>query len=114
MDQILELSVGVSKLIGIVLPLMTIAGTALAYVIKIYADAREKRRNEFFELMNFIDGDGAIAAKMAAIYQLRAFPQHKDFIVTFCEANMDNVSGPAAHLLKGELSRTAEYFRTQQ
>ena len=67
------------------IPLVTIAGSAVVYVVKLYQDSAERRRNQFFELMQFIDSDRPIATKVAAAYELRRFPEHKDFIMRFCQ-----------------------------
>lgn len=71
--------------VGIVVPLLTIAGSAVAFVSKTFGDAKESRRKQFFDLMALIDTNGSIASKVAAVYQLRYFPEHKDFIVRFCQ-----------------------------
>jgi hypothetical protein len=72
-------------------PALGIAGSGVVYVINLWRDSAERKRRHFFELMEFIDGPGTIATKVAAIYQLRNFPEHKDFIIRFCETQRDNV-----------------------
>ena len=81
------------SLIGFAAPLFAIAGSAIAYVIKTYRDASETRRSHFFELMKFIDSKQTIAIKVAAIYHLTQFPEHKDFIIRFCETQKQNITG---------------------
>jgi uncharacterized protein YjbI with pentapeptide repeats len=61
--------------------------------------------------MVYIDQRGTIASKLAAIYQLRDFPEHSEFIVRFCRANLENVDGQGADILKAELKQTIEFFR---
>ena len=99
-------------------PIAVIAGSAVAYVIKLFQDAAERRRKHFFELMQFIDGPGTIATKVAAIYQLRNFPKHRDFIIRFCETQRDNVSAASAKVgaaavesVVAELDATRDFFK---
>ncbi|MET4132466.1 hypothetical protein ABIE62_001601 [Porphyrobacter sp. MBR-155] len=95
------------------IPLFGIAGSAVAYVIKLFQDKAVRRRERFFELMQFIDGKGTIAAKVAAVYSLREFSEHREFIVRFCEAQMDNIegAGSAADSLRQEMQFTADAMR---
>jgi len=48
--------------------------------VKLYLDRAERRRKDFFKLMDLIGGQGSIANKVAAVYELRRFPEHKEFI----------------------------------
>lgn len=99
------------SIVGVVIPMITIAGSAAAFVWKSFRDAREDRRNQFFELMTLIDTNGSIASKIAAVYQLRQFPEHKEFIIRFCDTQKDNISGDAAKLLSEEMVKTRDFFR---
>lgn len=99
-------------LLGFAAPLMTLAGSAVAYVVKLYLEAGERRRDHFFELMRMIDTSGTIAAKVTAVYQLRSFPEHRDFIVRFCTLQQSNITGGGAGPLKAEMQATAEFFRS--
>jgi hypothetical protein len=94
-------------LLGFVAPFMALAGSAVAFVLKSYRDAADRRWNQFFDLMKFIDSkDLPIATKCAAIYQLRRFGEHKEFIVRFCNTHRDNVEGPASAALVVEFDDT--------
>jgi len=99
-------------LIGFAAPLMAVAGSAVAYVVKLYQEAGERRRNQFFELMQFIDSDRPIATKVAAVYELRRFPEHRDFIIRFCESQRSNVVGGGAAPLIAEMENTAQFMRS--
>jgi hypothetical protein len=101
-------------LFGIIVPLVTLAGSAVAYVVTLFQDASSKRRERFFELMHYLDGPSTIASKMAAVYQLREFPEHGDFIVRFCEAQQTNVTGAAAPLLVQEFEATRAFMSERQ
>ncbi|NVP55587.1 hypothetical protein [Mycoplana rhizolycopersici] len=83
----------------------------MGYVVKLYQDAAARRRDQFFELMAFIDSrDRPIATKIAAVYRLRDFPKDKDFIVRFCESQRENIQGDAARFLRDEMDATAQFF----
>jgi hypothetical protein len=71
-------------LVGFAAPLIALAGSAVGYVVKLYQDAANKRRSRFFELMEYIDDKNRpIATKVAAVYELREFPKHKEFVIRF-------------------------------
>ena len=97
-------------LVGFAAPLLALAGSAVGYVVKLYQDASEKRREHFFELMRIIDSASPIAAKMAAVYELRQFPKHKDFVIRFCETQKTNIVGPSAQILIAEMDLTREFM----
>jgi hypothetical protein len=98
-------------LLGFAAPLIALAGSAVGYVVKLYQDAAARRRDQFFELMAFIDSrDRPIATKIAAVYRLRDFPKDKDFIVRFCESQRENIQGDAARFLRDEMDATAQFF----
>lgn len=99
-------------LLGFAAPLMTLAGSAVAFVMKQYQDSRSRARNQFFELMQFIDGDKPIATKIAAVYELRKFPEHRDFIIRFCDEQRGNITGGGAHFLVAEMDRTRDYMKS--
>src|SRR5690606_18556677 len=101
-------------LLGFAAPLIALAGSAVGYVVKLYQDAAARRRDHFFELMNFIDSkEGTIATKVAAVYRLRDFPKDKDFIIRFCQAQQDNIQGAAAQSLRDEMDATARFFQNK-
>jgi hypothetical protein len=95
---------------GFAAPLLALAGSAVAYVVKQYADARDRRRNQFFELMQFVDSEKPIATKVAAIYELRRYPEHKDFVIRFCRAQRNNVTGLGAPPLIDEMDQTRAFM----
>lgn len=100
-------------LIGIIVPLTTLSGTA-AYVVRLFQDAGNKRRGQFFELMQYIDSPTPIASKMAAVYQLRQFPEHRDFVIRFCESQRGNIAGAPTSVgpLQAEMDGTRDFMRT--
>src|SRR4051794_20581396 len=87
-------------------PLFGLAGSAIAYVVQLFQGAAERRRKRFFELMTHIDGPGTIAAKVAAIYALREFKEHREFVIRFCRTQQANVTGPATAIIIDEMQHT--------
>ena len=101
------------SLMVVAAPLITLAGSAVAYVVKLFMDAAEKKRQQFFELMQYIDGSAPIATKAAAVYELRRFPEHRAFIIRFCETQRSNIVGGGANILQMEMDETKAYFERQ-
>jgi hypothetical protein len=99
------------SLIGAAVSLLTIAGSAVAYVVKLYLDRGQRRRQEFFELMNLIDSPAPIAQKVAAVYRLREFHKDRDFIIRFCETQRNNITGLGADALRSEMDATREFLK---
>ena len=100
--------------LGVSASFLALAGSAVAYVIKLFQEANIRRRAQFLELMEFLDSDKPIATKMTAAYQLRNFPEHADFIIRFCEAQRINVSGVSSAILVAEFDKTKEYMQTSR
>jgi hypothetical protein len=94
-------------LLGFAGPLMALAGSAVAYVFKVFGDGAERRRQRLFELMQFIDSDKPLAVKLAAVYELRRFPKDREFVVRFCKVVRGQIKGDAAAALVAELDATA-------
>jgi hypothetical protein len=99
-----------ATIIGVIIPMITIAGSAVAFIFKAYRDAADAKRAEFFALMDRIDTPGTIAGKVAAVYQLRYYPEHKEFIVRFCRTQRTNIKGDSAQLLADEMDSTERFF----
>ena len=94
---------------GIVLPLFVFAFSAMSYV-KIESDkAKNNRYEQFFHLMEQIGKkDYSIAAKMAAVYELRKFSEYKDVIVRLMITA--KIGGSDAAMLEKEFDLTAHHF----
>lgn len=91
-------------------PLIVLAGSAVAYVMKYSSEVRDRKHLQFFEVMAHLDEKGTIAKKVASVYHLRSFPEHAEFISRFCREQAENVSGDASELLRDEFLRTAKHF----
>jgi len=94
---------------GIVLPLTAFAWAAIYFVITWRGEIKHKRYEKFFSLMDRVgEKGGSIAGKMAAIYEMRKYPEYKDVIIRLCQdAELD---GSAKHLLEREFELTARHF----
>ena len=97
--------------IAVLIPLLSIGGSAIAYVVKLYIDRADRRKAELFEMMTKIDEGAALATKLAAIYQLRSFRSDRDFVIRFCESVESHSRGDASAPLQSELRNTAEFLR---
>jgi lysyl-tRNA synthetase class II len=91
----------------VAVPLIGLAGSAIAFVVKLFQDAKERRHKRFFDLMTQIDGAGPIATKLAAIYALRDFVEHGEFVERFCKTLGDHVQGGSSQAIVDELNKTA-------
>ncbi|WP_155856324.1 hypothetical protein [Acidiphilium cryptum] len=94
--------------ISFLIPLFTISGSAIAFIVKLFIDRSDKIHNRFFDLLKIIDSKEPIATKMGAVYELRNFPQHKEFIIRFCESQNSNIIGSdtAVSALRAEMDST--------
>ena len=94
---------------GIVIPL-SIAAISAAFYVKLENDKRKKDQyNRFYKLMDQIGmNEGSIASKMAAISELKKYPEYKDVILRLCVSAQ--IGGPEAHLLENEFDLTARHF----
>ncbi|MFZ2996770.1 hypothetical protein [Sphingobium sp.] len=97
---------------GIVLPLITLAWSAWQYVALQKRNEQQQRFDNFFRVMDKIgEPGGSIAAKAAAVYELRNYPEYSEVIARFCLEAVRYVSGDSAQILQAELRLTAAYFR---
>lgn len=98
--------------VAIIVPLITLAGSAVAYIVKMFLDLADRRRAHFLELIGFLDQPGTLAAKLAAVHQLSRYRQHRDFLVRFFENRDTIISGESAAVLKEEMRIAAERLRS--
>ena len=95
---------------GLVLPLATLAFSAVWFVMVQRKRSEAERYGRFWELMKQAGAqDHNIAAKMAVFYELRKYPQYAEVIIRLCEEA--RVDGSEGQLLKGEMLLTAEHLR---
>lgn len=111
----MPIDLSVSSLIAnlsLFIPMVTIAGSAVAYLVRLNLDAKIRRRDDFYAIMEMLDSNSPLASKLAAIYRLREFPEDRAFVVRFCNSLRGNISGPATEALIRELDATVGYFDT--
>jgi len=100
---------------GIVLPLMTLAWSAYQYVAIQRRNEKQRRFDNLFRLLDKIgEPQGSIAAKAAAVYELRSYPDYSEVIARFCREAIPYVGGDSAQILQTELRLTAEYFEKKK
>ncbi len=99
---------------GVVLPLVALAASAVAFVASWIWDLRNRRRALLLELTSYLDDPSRpVATEVAAAYQPRQFTKHEPFVVRFRDAIQSQISGASAQILKNELRRTAEHLRVR-
>jgi len=95
---------------GIVIPLAALAWSAVFYTLARHRETRHQEYQRFFQIMDHLGHpDGSIAAKMAAAYELRKYPQYAEVIINICEDA--EIEGVAAQMLKNEMLATAVYLK---
>lgn len=97
--------------VALALPLVTLAGSALAYIVKLFLDLSDRRRKHFLELVQLLDEKGTLAGKLAAVYQLSQYRRHRAFLVRFFENREKIVDGTTGDVLKEEMRIAAEHLR---
>jgi hypothetical protein len=96
---------------GIFLPLATLAWSAWQYVALQKRNEKQRRFDNLFRVMDKIgESGGSLAAKAAAIYELRNYPEYDEVITRFCNEAVPYVSGDSAQILQAEFRLTAAYF----
>ena len=97
--------------LGTLLPLIAMAGAAVAFVIRYYQSKREARVKEFLKLVGLLES-GSFVSKRTALYLLRTFPEHKEFILRLLRNLMENFDGPPSvrSALKDEIERTCRFL----
>jgi hypothetical protein len=96
---------------ALVLPLFVLAWSAWQYVQLQKQIERQRRFDNLFILMDKIgQTGGSLAAKAAAVYELRKYPEYGEMIARFCNEAVEYVGGDAAQILKTEFRLTAAYF----
>ncbi|WP_155799966.1 hypothetical protein [Porphyrobacter sp. AAP82] len=104
-------------LLGFAAPLIALAGSAVALVIRQYYEAKQRQRDEFFALLDRFDNPNTgIFCRLAATYRLREFKEDRDFLLRFLELQQKNVEGgkDAVALLVGEMKLTCRALRGEE
>lgn len=95
---------------GVVVPLLALAWSAVAYSLAKRHEVRHQQYQRFFQIMDHLgQPGGSIASKMAAVYELRKYPEYAEVIINICEKA--EIEGPASAMLRDEMAATADYMR---
>ena len=96
---------------GIVLPLTVTAVSAALYIWLEFRKQKNRRYDNFYVLMDQIGrNNSSIASKMAAISELKRYPEYRDVIVRLCcDAEVLEADLPAT-MLRNEFELTARHF----
>jgi hypothetical protein len=98
---------------GIVLPLTVLSISSVLFVRNEISKSQIERYDRFWSVMlQAGQKDGNIAAKMAAFFEMRKFPEYSEVIIRLCEGA--GVAGPEGELLKAEMNNTAQYLRSRK
>ncbi len=97
--------------IAVILPVITLSGSAVAYIVKLFLDLADRRRTHFLQLVGLLDQQGTLAGKLAAVYQLSQYRRHKDFLIRFFENRDTIVDGTSGEVLKEEMRVAVERLR---
>lgn len=100
-----------SAKLTVFLPLMTLAGSAAAYIVKLFLDLSDRRRKNFLELVELLDKPGTLASTLAAVYQLSEYGRHGDFLIRFFGNRDTIISGESGEVLKEEMRIATERLR---
>ncbi|MEO8722187.1 MAG: hypothetical protein ABI395_01515 [Sphingobium sp.] len=96
---------------ALVLPLMALAWAAWQYVMIQKREEKRQRFDNFFRVMDKIgETGGSLAAKAAAVYELRQYPEYSELIIRFCKEAIPYVNGDSKQILQTEFRLTVEYF----
>lgn len=95
---------------GLVLPLSALSWAAVFFVKTWRGEIMHKRYQKFFSLMDIIGGpeDVSIVGKMAAIYELKRYPEYREVILRLCRDL--TIVGSGKDILERELDLTAKHF----
>lgn len=100
---------------GLVIPLFAIAWAAVNYVRLEREKERSARYHRFFDLMEQLGRDGySIGAKMAALFELRKYPEYSDVIIRMCDSIPVSGEEASAKALKNEMKLTSDALRQDQ
>lgn len=96
---------------ALAMPLAALAWSAVQYILIQKKAEQQRRFDNLFRVMEMVGmRDGSLAAKAAAVYELRNYPEYKDVIVRFCREAEGYVGGDAAQILKTEFNLTVAHF----
>ena len=97
---------------GIVLPLIVIAWTAWRFTDQRREEQKHRRFEHFFSVTDKIGQEGgSILSKVAAIHELRRFPEYSEVIIRMTEEPDIRGSGRPRAILEQEFELTHEVMK---
>ena len=107
--ELLLLAVAVLVAVGI--PLSIMARTARRNAILMQRADQHRRYEAFNAVLARIEAKGVgPAQKIAAVRQLREFPEYRHITVVMCNSINVNGTGPGAEIFQNELKLTEEHL----
>ncbi len=108
----LDQTAQIAAILSVSVPLCALAWSAVTYVRIRQREIQRDRYERFFEVMDHLGKQGgSVASKMAAVFELRKFPEYADVIIRLVD--QVDVEGHAAPMLKAEMELTAAFLRTR-
>lgn len=110
LDQIAQ----IAAILSVSVPLAALAWSAVAYVHLRGMEIQRERYQRFFEVMGHLEKGGSIASQMAAVYELRKFPEYADVIGRLFERSpviARDGNEANAVMLKSEIDLTVDFLR---
>ena len=100
--------------LGVIIPLLAFACAALRYVQVEKAKARQANFENFFQtVMRVHNADKSLLSQKAAIFELRHYPEYREFILRVCD-DLEPYFGPGVRQeLAEEFEETAERLRSK-
>jgi len=97
---------------GVIVPLMAFGWAALRHVRVERAKARQTKFDNFFQtVMRVHNSDKSLLSQKAAIFELRNYPEYRDFILRVCDKPEPYFGSPTRPELAEEFSETAAALR---
>ena len=76
--------------LGVVVPLFALAWSAYQWVGLQREQQRQKRFERFFQtIMRVHNAERALVSQMAAVFELRNYPEYRELVVRICERSSE-------------------------
>ena len=96
--------------LGVVIPFVALAWAAISHVNTQRREQEFREYEKFFIIMKELGSkDSTVPGNLAAVYELRKFPEYKDVIIRLCEDAP--LQGTEAKLLAREMLMTSEFLK---
>lgn len=97
---------------GLVVPLCVLAWAAYRYTVDREEERKYRRFEQFYAVTDRVgEQGGSIVSKVAAVYELRRFPDYADVIVRLTESPDIRGSGRPVEMLSNEFKLTHDEMK---